>query len=80
MPRLARLRSKLLLLVAGSLLPVLVLAVVLGAALVEHERENFRRSAQDRHRTLLSAIDEQVKGHLSTLAALAMTSPMQAAI
>jgi signal transduction histidine kinase/ActR/RegA family two-component response regulator len=78
MPRLARLRSKLLLLVAGSLLPVLVLAVVLGAALVEHERENFRRSAQDRHRTLLSAIDEQVKGHLSTLAALAMTSPMQA--
>jgi signal transduction histidine kinase/ActR/RegA family two-component response regulator len=77
MPRLARLRSKLLLLVAGSLLPVLVLAVVFGAALVEHERENFRRSTQDRHRTLLSAIDEQLKGHLSTLEALAVSSALQ---
>jgi signal transduction histidine kinase/ActR/RegA family two-component response regulator len=77
MPRLFRLRVKLLLLVAGSLLPVLVLAWALSLSLLDRERENFRMAAQARNRSFVSALEAQIEGHLSSMRALAASAALQ---
>ena len=77
MPRLASLRSKLLLLAAGSVLPVLVLTSVLGWMLLEHQRDSFRRAAQDRNRMFITALEAQMGGHITTLRALAASAALQ---
>jgi len=74
MPRLTTLRSQLLLLAAGSLVPVLVLSFVLGYLVVAHEEQAFKAAALDRSRTFMTAVDAQVQGHMQTLNILA-TSP-----
>ena len=66
-----RLRSNLLLLVAGTMLPVLALTATLSYLLVEHEKEIFRRAAMDRNRTFMTAVDSELRGHILTLEALA---------
>ena len=45
-----KLRSNLLLLVAGAILPVLALTVLLSFLLIEHETNAFRQAAMDRNR------------------------------
>jgi signal transduction histidine kinase/ActR/RegA family two-component response regulator len=74
MPRLTTLRSRLVLLVAASVLPVLGLSLVLGYFVVAHEEERFHDAILDRNRTFVTAIDAEIRGHISTLALLA-TSP-----
>jgi signal transduction histidine kinase/ActR/RegA family two-component response regulator len=74
MSRLKSLRSQLLLLVAGSIVPVLALSFVLGYFVLSHEKASFQEAAMDRNRTFVTAIDAQVQGHIQTLRLLA-TSP-----
>jgi hypothetical protein len=66
-----RLRSHLLMLVAGAMLPVLALTAYLAFLLVEHEKETFRRGAMDRNRTFMTAIDSELHGHIRSLEVLA---------
>ncbi|HZY17879.1 MAG TPA: ATP-binding protein [Ramlibacter sp.] len=73
-----RLRSRLLLLAAGSLVPVLALAWVLSWFILQHERENYRAVAQARNRTFLAAVDAKLQGHIATLRALAASEQLEA--
>ncbi len=69
-----RLRTRLYLLVAGTVIPLAGLAVVLGALLVDHERDTFQRLALDRNRAFMTAVDAELHGHVTTLQALAANS------
>ena len=71
-----RLRSRLFLLVAGTVVPLVILAVGLGALLVDHERETFRRLALDRNRAFMTAVDAELKGHVTSLLAVAALSDL----
>jgi signal transduction histidine kinase/ActR/RegA family two-component response regulator len=68
------LRSKLLLLAAVGVVPGLILSLVLGYFLIEHEKETFREAALARNRTFLTAVDAQMLGYLGTLHALAASA------
>ena len=70
------LRSKLLLLAAVGVVPGLILSLVLGYFLIEHEQETFRQAALARNRTFLTAVDAQVVGYLGTLHALAASADL----
>lgn len=65
-----RLRTRLFLLVAGTVVPLVSLALFLGILLVGHEREIFRQGAIDRNRAVMSAVDAEIHGHVTTLQAL----------
>ena len=77
MVRVPSLRSRLLWLAVASVVPLLVLAWVLAAGLVQHERDALRRAAQDRNRTFLSAVEEHVLGNVSTLEALGASGALE---
>src|SRR4051794_28147228 len=77
MLRLAPLRSKLLLLAAGSVLPVLVLTAILSWMLLDHQRDNFRRVAQERNRMFVTTLEAQMEGHITTLRALAASAALR---
>jgi signal transduction histidine kinase/ActR/RegA family two-component response regulator len=64
------LRSKLLLLAAVGVVPGLILSLVLGYFLIEHEKETFREAAFASNRTFLTAVDVQMLGYVGTLHAL----------
>ena len=66
-----KLRSRLFLLVAGTVIPLALLTVGLGAILVDHERETFRRLAIDRNRAFMTGVDAEIRGHVTSLLALA---------
>jgi signal transduction histidine kinase/ActR/RegA family two-component response regulator len=72
------LRSNLFLLVIGTVLPVTVLALMLGYLLVQQEKETFRKGALDRNRAFMTAVDAEVRGHLTTLQALAAARSLEA--
>ncbi|HET9471557.1 MAG TPA: ATP-binding protein [Usitatibacter sp.] len=65
-----RLRTRLFLLVAGTVVPLVSLALFLGVLLVDHERQIFRQGAIDRNRAVMSAVDAEIHGHVTTLQAL----------
>jgi len=65
-----RLRTRLFLLVAWTVVPLVSLALLLGVLLVDHEREIFRQGAIDRNRAVMSAVDAEIHGHVTTLQAL----------
>jgi signal transduction histidine kinase/CheY-like chemotaxis protein len=73
-----KLHSRLYLLVAGTVVPLVALAVVLGILLVDHERANFQRLAMDRNRAFMTAVDAELRGHITTLHALAANSNLEA--
>ena len=60
-----------------SLLPVLVLLVVLGIAAFDRERDNYRAAAQARNRTMITALEANMEGHLAALRALAASSALE---
>ena len=76
MSRLKSLRSQLLLLVAGSIVPVLALSFVLGYFVLSHEKDRFQEAALDRNRTFVTAIDAQILGHIQTLRVLATSAAL----
>ncbi|HXV79828.1 MAG TPA: PAS domain S-box protein [Candidatus Binatia bacterium] len=65
------LRSHLVLLTASTLLPIIIFTVVIAVFLARREQETFRRGANQRTLALLTAVDEQLKGTIGTLTALA---------
>src|SRR5688572_9276613 len=71
-----KLRSRLYLLVAGTVVPLAALAVVLGALLVDHERETFQRGVVDRTRAVMSAVDADLRGHIDALQVLGANSSL----
>jgi signal transduction histidine kinase/ActR/RegA family two-component response regulator len=72
------LRSKLLVLAAVGVVPMLVLSLVLGYFLIEHERQTIQDAASARSRTLLTAVDAKILGYLGTLHALAASASLEA--
>ncbi len=72
------LRSKLLLLAAVGVVPMLILSLVLGYFLIDHERATFREAALERDQTLLATVDAQMVGYLGTLRALSASASLEA--
>ncbi|HEY9504231.1 MAG TPA: ATP-binding protein [Pyrinomonadaceae bacterium] len=72
-----RLRTNLLYLVVGTIVPLIALATVLGFLLVERERDAVRQGAINRNRAFMTAVDAALKGHISTLQALATVSSLE---
>ena len=72
-----RLRSNLLLLVAGTAVPLLALALVLGYMLVEHEKETTRAGATARTRAVMIAVDSELSGHILSLQGLASSRSLE---
>ena len=68
-----KLRTHLLFLALATLLPVLLFAVYVASQLVERERDTFRRGAADRTRAILTAVDLQINGTVSTLESVAFS-------
>jgi hypothetical protein len=66
-----KLRTSLLLLVVGTVVPLVLLVAVVGYFLVEHEKEALLTSALDRNRAFMTAVDAEVRSHATTLQALA---------
>ena len=66
-----RLRSRLVLLVIATAIPLAGLAVLASVLLVTHEQENFIRAVKDRNRAFMSAVDAELKGHVNALTTLA---------
>jgi len=52
-----KLRTRLFLLVAGTVIPLGALAVFLSILLVNHERDILERGALDRNRAFMTAVD-----------------------
>jgi signal transduction histidine kinase len=69
-----RLRSHLLVLTIGTLLPMIVFAIAGAYWLTERERSTFERGATERVRAVLTAVDQELKSSISTLEALASRS------
>src|SRR5689334_13886435 len=66
-----RIRSHLLLLAAGAMLPVLGFAVLISAVLLNEVRTGIERGARDRTRAMMTAVDAELRGNVTTLQALA---------
>ena len=66
-----KLRSHLFVLALGTIVPVAIFAVVVAAWLVEREREAWRTGAEQRAFALLTAVDAELRGQITTLEALA---------
>ena len=65
-----RLRSNLILLVIATAVPLVVLAVLASFLLVSHEQANFAAAVKDRNRVFMSAVDLELKGHVTSLQAI----------
>jgi signal transduction histidine kinase/ActR/RegA family two-component response regulator len=66
-----RLRTHLLVLTLGTLLPLLVFAVIASALFAERERQTFRDGATQRTLALLTAVDAQLGSSVTALESLA---------
>src|SRR5690554_4550385 len=66
-----KLRSHLLVLTLGTLLPMVVFAVIAVGLLAERERALFERDAKDRSLALLAAVDSELASSVTALQALA---------
>ncbi|HSS29358.1 MAG TPA: sensor histidine kinase, partial [Usitatibacter sp.] len=72
-----RLRTRLFLLVAGTVLPLVALAVFLSILLLDHERDTLERGALDRNRAFMTAVDSEINGHVTTLRALGASESLE---
>jgi CHASE1-domain containing sensor protein len=66
-----KLRSHLLVLTLGTLLPMVVFALIALGLLAERERALFERGAKERTLAVLTAIDGELGNSMTTLQALA---------
>jgi hypothetical protein len=65
-----KLRTRLFQLVAGTVVPLVLLAVALGALLATEQHETYRDGALARMRALMTAVDAELRGHLRATDAL----------
>jgi hypothetical protein len=70
-------RSHLMLLAIGAVLPVLAFAIFLSVVLVEQDRITLERGAIERGRAMMTAVDSELRGSLTTLVAIAASPPLQ---
>jgi hypothetical protein len=56
---------------------VLLLSLVLGYFLIQHEKDMFRQAVVDRNRTFVTALDAQIEGYVGTLRALGASSSLE---
>jgi signal transduction histidine kinase/CheY-like chemotaxis protein len=68
-----RIRSHLVLLALGIIIPVLAFALVLAWLLVRHEQAVFAEGAIARMRATMTAMDAQVEGHVTSLGAMGVS-------
>jgi signal transduction histidine kinase len=71
-------RSHLMLLAIGAVLPLVVFALLVSIVLVEHERNTFQRAAMDRARAIMSAVDAELRGSIATVQAITASPALQA--
>lgn len=64
-------------LAAVGVVPMLVLSLVLGYFLIDHEKETIREAARARNHTFLTAVDAQIQGYLGTLRALGVSESLE---
>jgi signal transduction histidine kinase/ActR/RegA family two-component response regulator len=74
-----RLRSHLLLLTLGTLAPMVAFAIVAAVIAVQRENAVFRRGATERTLALLTAVDTELAGHVTSLRALASSPALERA-
>ena len=72
-----QLRSHLLWLTLVTLLPMVVFGISATALIAQREREVFRRGAQERTLALVTALDTELAGHLTSLRALASSEALE---
>jgi two-component system, NarL family, sensor histidine kinase UhpB len=72
------LRSRLFLLVAGTLSPMAVATVAAAMLLLGHEREMVERDAMGRARAAMSAVDAHLRGSIAALETLAASKTLPA--
>src|SRR6185503_2819474 len=70
-----RLRSQLVALVTGAILPVVAFAAVMVVLFAREEGRSLERSAREMTHVLSVALDRELDGHIATLESLA-TSPL----
>ena len=71
-------RSHLFLLALAAVVPILAFAVAVSLLLVENTRELIRTTAMDRARAILSAVDAELRGSITTLEAMATLQSIRA--
>ena len=67
-------RSHLLLLAAGAMLPVLAFAVLVSIVLLRQDNATVQRAALDRARAMMTGVDAVLGGEVTTVQALAASS------
>ena len=72
-----KIRSHLFLVALGAIAPMLIMAIVAGTVLVQHERKNFESEAIGRARAAMSAVDAELRGAITTLQALAASRSLE---
>jgi signal transduction histidine kinase/ActR/RegA family two-component response regulator len=72
-----KLRSHLLVLTLAVLLPVSIFGVATTLWVADREREAFERGARERTLALLTAVDTELNGHVTSLQALATSYHLQ---
>ena len=77
-PNPMNLRSKLYLMVAGVLLPMIVFVVAAVVLLLKHERETIERDAIGRARAGMTAIDAHLRASIVSLETLAASKNLEA--
>jgi signal transduction histidine kinase/ActR/RegA family two-component response regulator len=70
-------RSHLLLLAIGAVLPVLLFAILVSTVLVEQDRMTLERAATDRARAMMTAVDAELRGSVTTLEAIASSYALE---
>jgi len=73
-----RIRSHLLLLAAGAMLPVLAFAVLVSVILVRQDSATVQRGALDAVRAMMTGVDAVLAGTVTTIKALAASSALAA--
>src|SRR5687767_7550345 len=73
-----KLRSHLVLLVVGALVPVLAFAAVVAVVFWRQQREIFDERLLERVRALSIALDRELEGHIRGLEVLGRSLPLQA--
>ncbi len=71
-------RSQLILLAIGAALPVLAFAILLSIVLVEQDRMSVQRGATDQARAMMSAVDAELRGSITTIEAITASPTLQA--
>jgi len=71
-----RIRSHLLLLVAGAMLPVLAFAVLVSLSLVRQDSATIERAARDRARAMMIGVDAVLRGAVTTVSALSASATL----